>query len=54
MAAHPPAITVEALQPRQWAILAAIRRHRYDVWSRRPTVGRLTKLRLLLSAWYSG
>ena len=29
------------------AILAAIRRTGYDVWSRRPTVGRLTKLRLL-------
>jgi hypothetical protein len=36
------------------AILAAIRRQRYDVWSRRPTVGRLTKLRLLAQAWWSG
>lgn len=36
------------------AILAAIRRRRYDVWSRRPTVGRLTKLRLLAQAWWSG
>jgi len=35
------------------AILAAIRRQRYDVWSRRPTVGRLTKLRLLAQAWWS-
>jgi len=35
------------------AILAAIRRCRYDVWSRRPTVGRLTKLRLIASAWWS-
>jgi squalene synthase HpnC len=32
------------------AILAAIRACRYDVWSRRPTVGRLTKLRLIASA----
>ncbi len=36
------------------AILAAIRRARYDVWSRRPTVGRLTKLRLLAAAWWQG
>jgi phytoene/squalene synthetase len=32
------------------AILAAIRQRRYDVWSRRPTVGRLAKLRLLATA----
>jgi squalene synthase HpnC len=32
------------------AILAAIRRSGYDVWSRRPTVGRLTKLRLVAAA----
>jgi squalene synthase HpnC len=32
------------------SVLAAIRRRRYDVWSRRPTVGRLTKLRLLAAA----
>jgi squalene synthase HpnC len=32
------------------AVLAAIRRSGYDVWSRRPTVGRLTKLRLLAAA----
>jgi squalene synthase HpnC len=32
------------------AILAAIRQSRYDVWSRRPMVGRLTKLRLLAAA----
>jgi squalene synthase HpnC len=32
------------------AVLAAIRTSGYDVWSRRPTVGRLTKLRLLASA----
>ncbi len=32
------------------AILAAIRQSGYDVWSRRPTVGRLTKLRLLATA----
>jgi phytoene/squalene synthetase len=36
------------------AILAAIRRARYDVWSRRPTVGRLTRLRLLATAWWQG
>lgn len=36
------------------AVLAAIRRERYDVWSRRPAVGRLTKLRLLAKAWWSG
>jgi squalene synthase HpnC len=37
-----------------FAILAAIRRCRYDVWSHRPTVGRLTKLRLLATAWWRG
>jgi len=36
------------------AILAAIRRARYDVWLQRPTVGRLTKLRLLATAWWQG
>jgi len=36
------------------AILAAIRRERYDVWSSRPTVGRLSKLALLAQAWWSG
>ena len=36
------------------AILAAIRQSRYDVWARRPTVGRWTKLRLLARAWWSG
>lgn len=36
------------------AVLAAIRRQQYDVWTRRPTVGRLTKLRLLAQAWWSG
>jgi squalene synthase HpnC len=41
------------------AVLAAIRRTRYDVWSRRPTVGRLTKLRLIAAAllrtsWWRG
>lgn len=36
------------------AILAAIARSGYDVWSRRPVVGRLTKLRLALAAlWQS-
>jgi squalene synthase HpnC len=38
-------------------VLAAIRRSNYDVWSSRPVVGRLTKLRLLLTGlltirWY--
>jgi squalene synthase HpnC len=32
------------------AVLAAIRASRYDVWSRRPTVGRWTKLRLIGAA----
>jgi squalene synthase HpnC len=32
------------------AILAAIRRREYDVWSRRPTVGRLAKMRILATA----
>jgi len=32
------------------AVLAAIRRNDYDVWSRRPTIGRLTKLRLVTAA----
>jgi squalene synthase HpnC len=41
------------------AILAAIRRNDYDVWSRRPTVSRFTKLRLagqayLQSFWRRG
>jgi len=41
------------------AVLAEIRRSRYDVWSRRPTVGRLTKLWLLGTAllrttWWRG
>lgn len=36
------------------AVLAAIRRCRYDVWSRRPTVGRLAKLALVASAWWRG
>lgn len=41
------------------AILAAIRRNGYDVWSRRPTVGRFSKLRILAAAalqsvWWHG
>ena len=36
------------------AILAAIRREGYDVWSRRPTVGRLEKAMLLSAAWWRG
>jgi squalene synthase HpnC len=35
------------------AVLAAIRRQDYDVWSRRPTVGKLQKLGLLVRAWWS-
>ncbi len=35
------------------AILAAIERQEYDVWSRRPTVGRLKKLGLVWNAWWS-
>jgi squalene synthase HpnC len=34
------------------AIAGRIRRQRYDVWSRRPTVGRLEKLRLLARCWW--
>ena len=34
------------------AILAAIRRQGYDVWSRRPVVGKWTKLRLLVRAYW--
>jgi squalene synthase HpnC len=36
------------------AVLAAIRRCQYDVWSCRPVVGKWTKLRLLASAWWAG
>ncbi|HUE73200.1 MAG TPA: squalene synthase HpnC [Pirellulaceae bacterium] len=35
------------------AILAAIERQEYDVWSRRPTVGRLKKLGLVWNAWWN-
>ena len=35
------------------AVLSGIRRSGYDVWSRRPTVGRLTKLRLVAAALLS-
>jgi squalene synthase HpnC len=34
------------------AVLRAIRRLDCDVWTRRPTVGKLQKLRLLASAWW--
>jgi len=34
------------------AILAAIRRADYDVWSRRPEVSKLDKLRLLARCWW--
>jgi squalene synthase HpnC len=33
------------------AILQAIRQVEYDVWSRRPTVGKLAKMRLVLNTW---
>jgi squalene synthase HpnC len=35
------------------AILAAIERQEYDVWSRRPRVGRIKKLGLLWNAWWN-
>jgi squalene synthase HpnC len=35
------------------AVLSAIRRQDYDVWSRRPTIGKLRKLGLLIRAWWS-
>ncbi len=34
------------------AICEAIRRQNYDVWSKRPTVGKLAKVRLLAGAWW--
>jgi squalene synthase HpnC len=34
------------------ATLEAIRRQNYDVWTRRPTVSRLDKLRLLVRCWW--
>jgi len=34
------------------AILAAVRRQNYDVWARRPTVSRMTGLRLLARCWW--
>jgi squalene synthase HpnC len=34
------------------AILKAIRRQNYDVWTSRPTVSRLEKLRLLMRCWW--
>lgn len=34
------------------AILEAIRRQRYDVWARRPTVSTLQKLRLVAGCWW--
>ncbi|MCE5268999.1 MAG: squalene synthase HpnC [Planctomycetaceae bacterium] len=34
------------------AILQAIRRQNYDVWTRRPTVSKLEKLRLMASCWW--
>lgn len=34
------------------AILEAIRRQNYDVWSRRPTLSRREKLRLMLRCWW--
>jgi squalene synthase HpnC len=35
------------------AILEAIRRQKYDVWSRRPTVSKLDKLRLVMKFWWN-
>jgi squalene synthase HpnC len=35
------------------ATLKAIRRQRFDVWTRRPTVSRSQKLRLLLGCWWN-
>ena len=34
------------------AVLEAIQRQQYDVWSRRPKVSRLRKLRLLVRSWW--
>jgi squalene synthase HpnC len=34
------------------AVLEAIRRQDYNVWRRRPVVSKLTKLRMLASAWW--
>ena len=34
------------------AVLRAIRRLDYDVWTSRPTIGKLQKLRLLAAAWW--
>jgi squalene synthase HpnC len=34
------------------ATLEAVRRARYDVWTRRPIVSRLKKLRLLIGCWW--
>ena len=34
------------------AILEAIRRREYDVWSRRPVVSRLEKLRIMAQCWW--
>jgi squalene synthase HpnC len=53
-----------ATMPRPWrlpvalfaagglATLEAIRRQGYDVWTRRPTVGRREKLRLMFACWW--
>ena len=35
------------------AILQAVRRRRFDVWTRRPTVSKMQKLRLFLQCWLS-
>ena len=34
------------------ATLEAIRRQQYDVWTRRPTVSRSDKLRLVIGSWW--
>ena len=36
------------------AILEAIRRQDYDVWSRRPTVSKRKKMQLLIGCWWKG
>jgi len=33
------------------AVLRAIRRRNYDVWTRRPTVSKMEKLRLFVNCW---
>ena len=44
-----PAITLFTLGGE--AVLNAIRRRGFDIWTNRPTIGRLGKLRILIQAW---